>query len=139
MNGKEFSSYLLFLTATVLLWCLPAPIGASGAAVRDPVWAGKFYPANREDLDRLIRRLIEAAEKDPDAGHRPHTRLRALMMPHAGFAYSGATAAHAALAIPRDQFGRVVLLGHRSPGGISQRLGYRGLLLANSFGRGSCR
>ncbi|MCB2145664.1 MAG: AmmeMemoRadiSam system protein B [Deltaproteobacteria bacterium] len=102
---------LLFLTATVFLGGSIAPVGASGGAVREPVWAGKFYPANREDLDRLIRSLTEAAEKDPEAAHRPPTRLRALMMPHAGFAYSGATAAHAALAIPRDGFDRVVLLG----------------------------
>jgi hypothetical protein len=82
-----------------------------GAAVRDPVWAGKFYPASREDLLRLIRHLTATAERDPNAVHRPHTRLRALMMPHAGYAYSGATAAHAALAIASDRFDRVVLLG----------------------------
>ena len=118
----------LFLTATVFLWCSIAPMGASGGAVRDPVWAGKFYPANREDLDQLIRSLTEAAEKDPEAAHRPDTRLRALMMPHAGFAYSGATAAHAARAISRDWFDRVVLLGP------DHRVGFRNA----SVTRASC-
>ena len=101
---------LLILAATVILWCLVMPLSTGGAAVRDPVWAGKFYPETREKLNRLIRRLIDAAEQDPTV-HQPHTGLRALMMPHAGYAYSGATAAHAALAIARDRFDRVVLLG----------------------------
>ncbi|MBC2711269.1 MAG: AmmeMemoRadiSam system protein B [Desulfosarcina sp.] len=101
---------LLLLTATVVLWCLIAPVGTSGAAVRDPVWAGKFYPATRERLDLLIRHLTDAAEQEQNA-NRSSAGLRALIMPHAGYAYSGATAAHAALAIARDRFDRVVLLG----------------------------
>ena len=102
---------LIFLTAIVLLGCPLGLVGTSGAAMRDPVWAGKFYPANREGLLRLIHRLCDAAEHDPNGVQPPGTRLRALMMPHAGYAYSGATAAHAALAIVRDRFDRVVLLG----------------------------
>ena len=103
--------FLLILTATVFLWCPIALPGTSSATVRDPVWAGKFYPADREDLVRLIRRLTDTAEQNSNTAHRPHTRLRAVMMPHAGYAYSGSTAAHGALAIARDRFGRVVLLG----------------------------
>lgn len=103
--------FLLILTVTVFLWHPIAPLGTSSATVRDPVWSGKFYPADREDLVRLIGRLTDAAERNSNAARRPHTRLRALMMPHAGYAYSGTTAAHAAVAIARDRFGRVVLLG----------------------------
>ena len=103
--------FLLILTATVFLWCPIALPGTSSATVRDPVWAGKFYPADREDLVRLICRLTDTAEQNSNTVHRPPTRLRAVMMPHAGYAYSGSTAAHGALAIARDRFGRVVLLG----------------------------
>ncbi len=103
--------FLLLLTATVFLWCPIAHSGTSSATVRDPVWAGTFYPADREDLARLIRRLTDTAEQNSKAAGLPHTRLRALIMPHAGYAYSGTTAAHAALAISRNRFSRVVLLG----------------------------
>ena len=65
-------------------------------------------PADREDLVRLIRCLTDEADQNPNAAYRPHTRLRALMMPHAGYTYSVVSAA---LAIARDRFGRVVLLG----------------------------
>ena len=41
------------------------------------------------------------------------------MIPDAGYAYFAATAAHAALAIARDRFGRVVLLG------LDHRVGLR--------------
>ena len=101
-------------------------MGTSGASVRDPVWAGKFYPANREDLLGLIGRLTDTAEMKPTVVPRPHTRLRALMMPHAGYAYSGATAAHAALAIARDRFDRVVLLGP------DHRVGFRNASVSNA-------
>jgi AmmeMemoRadiSam system protein B/AmmeMemoRadiSam system protein A len=101
---------LLFFAATVILWCLLVPQSIGRGAVRDPVWAGQFYPENRTALERLIRRLIESAGQRPSV-QPPSTGLRALMMPHAGYAYSGATAAHAALAITPNRFDRVVLLG----------------------------
>jgi MEMO1 family protein len=102
---------LLFITVTVFLWCPIISSGTSFSDVRDPIWAGKFYPANRKDLAWMIHRLIDEAEQHSTGLQRPNRRLRALMMPHAGYAYSGATAAHAVLAIVPDRFGRVVLLG----------------------------
>ncbi|BBO69251.1 MEMO1 family protein [Desulfosarcina alkanivorans] len=101
---------LVIFEATLILWCLLSPQGIGCGAVRDPVWAGKFYPEDRNELDRLIRRLSDTAARGRDVQHPP-AGLRALIMPHAGYAYSGATAAHAVLAIVGDRFDRVVLLG----------------------------
>ncbi len=120
--------FMLTLTATAFLWCPVAPLRPISAAVREPAWAGRFYPADREDLVRLIRRLTDAAEQNSKAAHRPPIRLRALMMPHAGYAYSGITAAHAALAIARDRFGRVVLLGP------DHRVGFRNASITGADG-----
>jgi AmmeMemoRadiSam system protein B/AmmeMemoRadiSam system protein A len=96
----------IFLLATDALW----PTGIGHAAVREPAWAGRFYPGNREDLVRLIDALIQQADQKGEAC-KPGRDLRALIMPHAGYVYSGITAAHAARAIRRDGFTRVLLLG----------------------------
>ena len=96
----------IFLLATDALW----PTGIGHAAVREPAWAGRFYPGNREDLVRLIDALIQQADQKGEAC-KPGRDLRALIMPHAGYVYSGFTAAHGALAIERNRFRRVLLIG----------------------------
>jgi AmmeMemoRadiSam system protein B len=78
------------------------------AAVRGPVAAGSFYPADRSELAALVDRLFAAARQPV----LPPGRLRALVVPHAGYRYSGAVAAAGFAAIPAGAAGlRVVLLG----------------------------
>ncbi|WP_372680405.1 AmmeMemoRadiSam system protein B [Desulfosarcina sp.] len=48
------------------------------------------------------------SQQNSSTAHRPQNRVRALLMPHAGFTYS---ATQAALAISRDRFNRVLWLG----------------------------
>lgn len=77
-------------------------------AVRSPVVAGRFYPADPRELAMLADRLFDAASRPA----LPAGRLRALVVPHAGYVYSGAVAAAAFAAIPAGAGGlRVVLLG----------------------------
>jgi hypothetical protein len=66
-----------------------------------------FYPGNPAVLQRTVDKLLSAAT--PHAGAQP----KALIVPHAGYIYSGSTAAlaYAALAPWRDTIRRVVLLG----------------------------
>lgn len=35
-------------------------------AVREPAWVEKFYPHDREELDRLMHRLIVSAYQNPN-------------------------------------------------------------------------
>jgi hypothetical protein len=102
--------WLVIIAATFFLWSFNASTVPAGAGVRHPAWAGKFYPQNRDNLKRLIQRLITTAVKDTTI-NRTRPGLRALIMPHAGYVYSGVTAAHAILAIEPDRFNRVVLVG----------------------------
>jgi AmmeMemoRadiSam system protein B/AmmeMemoRadiSam system protein A len=80
------------------------------AVVRPAVWAGKFYPAARPELEEMIARLIGQARRTPLAP-APKGQLKALILPHAGYVYSGLTAAHAACVLKRGQFENVLLLG----------------------------
>ena len=77
---------------------------------RKPAFAGLFYPAGAQELGQTIDRLLGAA---PPAAGRP----LGLVAPHAGYIYSGATAAAAyRLLMGAEDIHRVVLLGpaHRA-------------------------
>lgn len=83
-------------------------------STRPPAVAGLFYPADATQLRSDVRALLRAAATD--AAPPP---VKALIVPHAGFIYSGATAAraYARLAAQRGRIRRVLLLGpaHRVP------------------------
>ena len=93
--------------------------------VRQPAVAGSFYPADPVALRNDVRAHLAYADDniDPDA-----RAPKVLIAPHAGYAYSGATAAHAYARL-RPQAGvirRVVLLGP------THRVAVRGLALPDA-------
>ena len=56
--------------------------------IREPAVAGAFYPADPEELRRRVAEMLEKATvKD--------TRPKAIIVPHAGYIYSGELAAQA--------------------------------------------
>lgn len=83
------------------------------SAIREPAVAGQFYPADPTELARTVTELVEAAP----AHDLPVPK--ALIVPHAGYVYSGPVAAsgYAQLAPYGNRYRRVVLLGpcHRVP------------------------
>ena len=85
------------------------------STVRPPAVAGSFYPAAAADLARDVGALLARAAGDTLGKSVP----KAIIVPHAGYIYSGpvAAAAYARLAPARDSIKRVVILGplHRVP------------------------
>lgn len=85
--------------------------------IRPPAVAGAFYPGRSQTLSHDVLAMLAAAK--PDAAGSPATPPKALIVPHAGYIYSGSTAAqaYARLACARQTIRRVVLLGpvHRVP------------------------
>src|SRR5713226_8666370 len=73
--------------------------------LRLPAVAGRFYPSNSAELTALIRKYTVA-----EAGHS-RIPLRACLVPHAGYVYSGhvAGAVLARIALPRE----IIILGVR--------------------------
>jgi len=84
--------------------------------VREPAVAGAFYPGQGPVLSSDVMRMLAAARPGTDA---PATAPKAIIVPHAGYIYSGPTAAlaYARLSAVRTTIRRVVLLGptHRVP------------------------
>ena len=85
------------------------------AAFRPAAIAGRFYPAEREDVLADVDRLLdEARATEHGASAAPPD---ALLVPHAGWIYSGPTAAIGYASLGARSFDRVVLIGpaHRVP------------------------
>lgn len=88
------------------------------STTRSPAVAGLFYPADTRQLARDVQQLLAEAH--------PHELIpKALIVPHAGYVYSGAIAAtaYATLRLIAPHIRRVVLLGP------THRVAVRGLAL----------
>lgn len=89
------------------------------SAIRPPAVAGLFYPANKDQLAHTVHNFLSAARS------WPLTDIKALIVPHAGYIYSGpvAATAYAALIPQVAKIRRVILLGP------THRVAVRGLAL----------
>ena len=89
---------------------------ALAQGVREPVWAGHFYDADASRLsatiDGFLKGLPVAAEVPGD--------IRAIIVPHAGYVYSGRTAAYAYSLVRGKPYETVVIIGP------SHRFGFAG-------------
>lgn len=74
--------------------------------VRPPAVAGSFYPNRPAELTAAVDRLLSQAQPPPDA-----PVPRALVVPHAGYVYSGPVAATAYACLRGDPRRRVIGLG----------------------------
>ncbi len=87
--------------------------------VRPPAVAGAFYPGRSQTLSHDVLAMLAAAQAGAPGAGAAVPAPKALIVPHAGYIYSGSTAAqaYAQLAAVRHKIRRVVLLGpvHRVP------------------------
>ena len=88
--------------------------------VRNPAVAGSFYPADAVELKAQVWQFLDQIQ--PLAEPPP----KAIIVPHAGYVYSGpiAASAYARLFAARDSIRRVVLLGP------SHRVGFHGIAIS---------
>jgi AmmeMemoRadiSam system protein B/AmmeMemoRadiSam system protein A len=133
-------------TCRVLCWCVAgllawsvsacaeeseSPITGSSSAsqdkgpVRRPAVAGGFYPADPKELSAMVDAFVAEAQVPALEGV-----IRAMVVPHAGYVYSGGVAAHAFKAIAGKSYQTVVVLGN------SHHEGFYG---ASVYSRGAFR
>lgn len=88
--------------------------------VRVPAEAGRFYPSDPAELAAfLAEHVVEEREAAVGAG-----RVRGIIVPHAGYRYSGDTAGRTFATVERGGYGRVLLLAP------SHRVGFRAVSVA---------
>jgi len=92
--------------------------------IRYPAVAGMFYPADKQVLKQDIHRYLEQCQMASNTNIVP----KAIVVPHAGYVYSGSIAASAYQYLQplKDKIKRVVLLGP------SHRVAFKGLAVPGS-------
>jgi AmmeMemoRadiSam system protein B/AmmeMemoRadiSam system protein A len=92
--------YQLYVsTLAALLFVLSACIAqeAQDPDDRQAVFAGSFYPASKQALESQLSSLFKASSPA-----HPDGKVQSLIVPHAGYDYSGVVAASAYISIPAD-------------------------------------
>ena len=116
---KRTFSLIFKILLALCLAVLPQVGAVNAGDIRKPVYAGSFYPGTRSELTTFIEELTDRA-KQTNVQNLPHTSIKALIMPHAGYIYSGLTAAHISLVLKENQFNRVIVLAP------DHRVGFKG-------------
>ncbi len=106
------------MSAAIGLGCFSSAVSADsdqkGKKIRRPIVAGMFYPDDRQTLRREVERSLAAADKRTFSAP-----IKAILAPHAGYAYCGATLGSVYKQIAGESFvyDTVALIGpsHRYP------------------------
>jgi AmmeMemoRadiSam system protein B len=77
-------------------------------SIRKPAVAGAFYPDDPNELKSMIEKFLDEAKEIKIKG-----KLRALIVPHAGYIYSGPVAAYAYKLLQKHagEFPKIILIG----------------------------
>jgi len=115
------------LISLLLLVPFLSPVQATSIAqdqgkssIRPSILAGSWYPASADTLRKTVLRYVGQATVPVVKG-----TLRAIIVPHAGYRYSGQVAAYAYKLLQSHPFTRIILVGpsHRIPfAGVSVNL-----------------
>ncbi|HRY95001.1 MAG TPA: AmmeMemoRadiSam system protein B [Myxococcota bacterium] len=96
----------------------PGPVAPVAAPAAEPVGepfpaqvAGQFYPARPEALRAMIAGHLAEADKTAGVKVPAGADILGVVVPHAGYPYSGPVAAHAFAALRGRELRRVVVLG----------------------------
>lgn len=74
--------------------------------IREAAVAGQFYPGDRKSLEQEVDALLKGVDEAVPKG-----TIRAIVSPHAGYMYSGGTAAYGYRLLQGKKFDAVVIVG----------------------------
>jgi AmmeMemoRadiSam system protein B/AmmeMemoRadiSam system protein A len=98
---------LIIIIGTIMLIIKSSPTGflIKEQSTREPVFAGSWYPADKEELQNLTTSYLDNSKSINFNG-----RIKAIIVPHAGYIYSGQIAAGAFKQLTND-YKDIFLLG----------------------------
>lgn len=104
---------------TLFLLCITTGGTLQAKDVRKSILAGTWYPGSPGELRKAVGNYL--AEATPPIPSIPGGKLKAIIVPHAGYQYSGPVAAYAYRLLEKRKFRRVILVGP------SHRFAFRGI------------
>ncbi|MCX5808438.1 MAG: AmmeMemoRadiSam system protein B [Proteobacteria bacterium] len=113
---RRFAGSLLSTVIIATLFLLTVTVSAEApyTAVRKPIFAGSFYPADKHQLEKKIdgylKEAVAKSEKIP-------SQIFGVISPHAGYEYSGQVAAYGYNQIKGKDYKTVIIIGssHQVP------------------------
>lgn len=103
---KIQSLKLLVLSFSFAFFALRFTLPCFAQDVKLPNVSGAFYPDNPQELSEMIESLLTKASPQPPKGN-----IFALIVPHAGYGYSGQTAAFGFKLIKEGSYKTVIVMG----------------------------
>lgn len=100
------SAVLLYNRELALLESISGGDPAVQKSVRKPVFAGTWYPEDPQELSSVLEHFYSLSEKRQLDG-----RIAALLVPHAGYAYSGKVASEAFSQLEPGDYDTVIIIG----------------------------
>ena len=73
--------------------------------LKEPNVSGQFYPGDPKELSRAVELFLSSAPV------KPRAKVKILIAPHAGYAYSGAVAGYSYKAVAQEHFSTIILIG----------------------------
>lgn len=98
---RRFLIFVLFWQAIIITHCR-----GGEEAVRKPAHAGRFYPGEKDELREMVDSMLRDARSRMLSG-----RVVLMIVPHAGYIYSGPVASYAYKLIKEISPRRIILLG----------------------------
>ena len=107
MNKKSHKISILLLILLSISSCSSAKQEkVKEEHIRIPVVSGQFYPGNKETLQNTVNKHLESVPEQKIEG-----KLVSLIVPHAGYTFSGQTAAYSFSLLKDKKYDIIVLLG----------------------------
>jgi AmmeMemoRadiSam system protein B len=108
--------WLFIFLAPLFLTTVAASDQPQKMDIRRSIIQGSWYPGNPASLKRVVNKYLSDAKNPEVPG-----RIRALIVPHAAYRYSGPVAGHAYKLLRGEKVDRVVMIGP------SHRFGFEGV------------
>ncbi len=104
-GSKKMKKYFIITISLCALLLFYKPACAI-PEIRPSILAGTWYPADKNELLEMIGRFLSNAHIAAIKG-----KIKAIIVPHAGYMYSGGVAAHAFKAIKGKRYKRIIMIG----------------------------
>ncbi|MDD5108877.1 MAG: AmmeMemoRadiSam system protein B [Candidatus Omnitrophica bacterium] len=96
--------YKLIILTKLFIFCIF--FNCSASSVKQSEFGGQFYPEQKEELSKMIDNLLSKAHPKEAPGD-----IFLLLSPHAGYGYSGQTAAYGYKLIKDKPYKTVIIIG----------------------------
>ncbi len=107
-KGKKMKKLIFIILVLAIFSFCRTESKLTPKQIREPSVAGMFYPGNKKELNEMLQEYLSQASKLslPENEH-----IVGLIVPHAGYIYSGRVAAKAYKQIEGKNYDTVIILG----------------------------